>query len=317
MNRSAVAAAFDRSRSRVDSLRLTPGKPVGLLEEAIDTLWKRRGKRLRPHLVYWFGEIAGVSPSRLDLYAWAAEAVHTATLLHDDVVDEADRRRGGPSINRLYDNSIPVLSGDYLISDVLERIATSGEPRLLASLCRNIKLLCRGEALQQEWRYRIPPSLLTILRIRHLKTSPLFTWCGSVGPTLAESPHHFAIRRYLGRFGLLFQLTDDLLDVVGTSGKGVGNDLREGIVNAFVAPLLDEDMRLRSRVLSAFRERAVPPSLLNEVQGAAGSGGIAEEYRRRLRRLADSAVEALASLPDTPTRRALQELPRLVTDRTE
>ena len=129
---------------------------VGKVGEVCATLWNRKGKRLRAQWVFWFGEAFGFKERELQLYAWAIEAIHTATLLHDDVIDQAALRRGGPSANELFDNTLPVSSGDFLLSDAIFQLSEQGHPVLLKLICQAVKDLTQGEVLQYEQRSHIP-----------------------------------------------------------------------------------------------------------------------------------------------------------------
>src|SRR5207248_2047252 len=137
---------------------------------------------------------------RLDLYAWAAEAIHTATLLHDDVIDRADTRRGGPSANALYDNTLPVLAGDYLFSDAIHQVALRGDARLVASLCDTLKQLLSGECLQYEARYTVPKSAEIYREISRHKTASLFVWAALVGPTLSGRIDPASVKSFVEAF---------------------------------------------------------------------------------------------------------------------
>ena len=289
---------------------------AGRIAEVCEEMWRRKGKRLRSHLVYCCGEIVGVPPADLDLYAWAAEAVHTATLLHDDVIDEADMRRGAPSANRMYDNTLPVLSGDYLVSEVIHRLACKGAPELLKSLCLTLKELSAGECVQYGLKYRIPDEPSEYLETARLKTTSLFRWSALVGPTLAVSDHRDDIASFIDAFGLLFQISDDLLDVVGTHEKDRHSDLREGRLNYVTWNMVRANAGLERYVREIFNGRAVDLGLIRrfEVESALASQ-VLDEVRRELGRLADRATRALEPFADSPAAQALQELARLCATR--
>lgn len=233
------------------------------IHQAFHTLWDRPGKKLRPKLVYWFGERYGIPRARLKPYAWAAEAVHTATLLHDDVVDRADQRRGGPSANQLFDNTVPVLSGDYWLARAMQTVAETGSLELVRELCRSVRDLVDGECLQHELRFTIPDAE-TLDRIAVLKTSSLIRWCGLVGPTLAGSSERDAVERFLEDWGREFQRRDDLLDLVGDEGKPAWGDLREGKINWALRQILEVEPVLRAEVETAFARRAIDEALVDK-----------------------------------------------------
>lgn len=239
------------------------------LHRAFFTLWDRPGKELRPKLVYYFGESYGIDRPTLEPFAWAAEAVHTATLLHDDVIDRAETRRGGPSANELFDNTVPVLSGDYWLARAMERVAESGSVPLVRELCRSVREIVEGECLQYETRFTIP-SLAVIERIATLKTAALVRWCGLVGPILADSPDRDEVEAFLVRWGRDFQRRDDVIDIHGNDGKPAWADLREGKINWAFRQVLDGEPALRRDVEKAFAARAIPPALVDEAARLSG-----------------------------------------------
>ncbi len=281
------------------------------LAEVCNTIGLRPGKKLRSRFVFLFGEMAGIEPARLELYAWAAEAIHTATLLHDDVIDRADTRRGGPSANALYDNTLPVLAGDYFLSDAVHQIALHGDARLLAGLCETLKKLLSGECQQYELRYRIPESCEAYREIGRLKTSSLFVWAALVGPTLAGSKFPAeGIAAFVEAFGMLFQYADDMLDLLGSEEKGRWVDLLDGTLNHAAWHLLDSHPVLREATSAAFGRREAPPELLARFERAVRDPAAFAPVLRELARLQVEAEECLAALPDSSATRALRGLSR-------
>ncbi|MEZ4750977.1 MAG: polyprenyl synthetase family protein [Bdellovibrionota bacterium] len=315
----AVATAFERSRPHVNALssyqfEVEP-PDASVVDKVCRSLWDRRGKRLRSHLVFWFGEMAGVEASRLSLYAWAAEAVHTATLLHDDVIDVATVRRGEPSANVLFGNTLPVLSGDYLLSDAVQRIAEKGEPRLLAGLCSALKQLVCGESLQYELRFTIPKSDRIYWRIAELKTGALLKWAALAGPELAQSPWKTSLGSFMTSFGQLFQFSDDLLDVLGAEDKEAWVDLKEGKLNYVTWQLLSREPDLVSYLTQKFAQKQVNDEVVRQVERRV-SKPFLKEVRQRLENLADRAIESLCDLPHGNVRSAAEGLVKLCVDRT-
>lgn len=317
MDSQAVAEAFRRSTPHVDRLRLlrgpwdTPAAPI--IENVCATLWERQGKRLRSHLVYWFGELVGLPAESLHVYSWAAEAIHTATLLHDDIIDRADTRRGKPSANRIFDNTLPILSGDYLLSDAVQQVAARGDGRVLQALCRTLKELVSGEALQYEARYTIPAELSHFEKVARLKTTSLLRWAALAGPTIAEKGVD-EVGRFAEGFGALYQFCDDLLDVVGCATKTRWNDLHEGKLNYVTWHLVQDDPDLRTALMRAFAEKSIGRGLVARFERAASDNKLAP-IRSRLVRLARETEAAITPFPDSPTKQALRGLVALCLDR--
>lgn len=316
---AAVRSAFQKSASfvaKLDRVRGPISPPeVALVEEICGALWERKGKRLRSRLVYWFGEMSGVPESELETYAWAAEAIHTASLLHDDVVDKSELRRGEPSANALYDNTLPVLAGDYLFSDAIHQVALGRNSEILRRLCRTVKDLAQGECLQYQTRFKIPPTERTFLDISRLKTSSLLRWAGEVGPLLNPGLPLAAVGEFLEGFGAVFQFSDDLLDVHGCATKERWSDLREGKLNWVTWKMVAQSPDLRRRVEKDFAKRTVSPELIAAFTRAAGRGED-ESARAELLQRAERAEVWLREFPDCETSEALAGLLRLCLERT-
>lgn len=312
INPSSLAEAFHRSEPRVRLLNRLDGPlsapdapPLG---EVCRALWARPGKRLRSHLVYWFGDLVGIEPERLDLYAWAAEAIHTATLLHDDVIDRAEMRRGGASANRIFDNTLPVLAGDFLFSDAVHQVAVRGDPRLLTGLCEVLKSLASGECLQYELRFRIAENEQVYRTITRLKTSSLFAWAAKVGPTLAGGQLVGAVSRFVDDFGAFFQYADDILDLIGSPDKGRWTDLREGQLNFAAWHLAAACPDLRSWIAGDFAAGKVTTELISEFERNVEAPSVFGVVHAELNALKGHALASLAGLPLSPVTRALREL---------
>jgi len=239
---------------------------VGKIGEVCSLLWSRKGKRLRAQWVYWFGEPYGLIEKDLELYAWAVEAIHTATLFHDDVIDKAPLRRGGPSANVIFDNTLPILSGDYLLSDAIFQLAEKGHFLLLKLMCQAVKEVTQGEVLQYENRFKIPQAISYFETLNRLKTSALLKWSTQVGAILATGSQDPSMTDFALRFGDLYQFTDDLLDLRGSKTKASWQDLTEGKVNEAAFLLLQCFPLLRGEVESAFEKKEISSDLLEKIK---------------------------------------------------
>lgn len=207
----------------------------GLLRETADYVGLGGGKKLRPRLVILAARAVGrgtLDDEHLLPVAAAVEVLHTASLLHDDVVDRAGERRGRPSVNSRYGNELAVLLADYFFTYAFDLALSVLDPRLTRLLCSATREMCEGEIFQIEKRNAI----LTqddYYRIIQCKTSSLFALCTELGALVVDAPDD--IRRALARFGRLsgmaYQITDDVLDYTATDGKWGkprGHDLAEG-----------------------------------------------------------------------------------------
>jgi octaprenyl-diphosphate synthase len=271
-----LESAFDRGQkyfSWLDSLHGPIDRPlVETVEKSCGLIWDRKGKRLRCHFVYWFSEPYHIPATTLELYSWAVEAIHTATLLHDDVIDKAEIRRAGPSANKIFDNTIPVLSGDYLMSDAIHQLALNGNPELLKSMCLALKKLSQGEVLQYQNQFKISESEDFYRLLCDLKTASLLTWAASVGPTLAGSEDKLHALNFANAYGLLYQFTDDILDIRGTHTKSIGQDLNEGKLNWAAWKLTQNDPELKRYLSEAFSAQKITPDL---------SARLADSYNKK------------------------------------
>ncbi|NDD04164.1 MAG: polyprenyl synthetase family protein [Proteobacteria bacterium] len=269
---------------------------VSKIDEVCAVLWQRKGKRLRAQWVFWFGEAFGRSQKQLKLYAWAVEAIHAATLLHDDVIDRSSLRRGGPSANMLFDNTLPILSGDYLLSDAIFQLAENGSPLLTKLMCQAVKEVTQGEVLQYEHRYKIPEDPNYFDKLNRLKTSSLLKWASQVGAVLANDREDSACSEFANRYGALFQFTDDVLDLRGSSTKEAWQDIREGKVNEVLFLLLSSYPRLKKVLLEAFLTPDIRTEFLEELKYYTKQKMFTENLEYTLERKQNECKEAMRAL---------------------
>ena len=226
--------------------------PNQTCREEINRLLKRtvlrKGKRLRPILTHLMGNLLGLRPEEVKLYADSIELVHAASLSHDDVIDQAITRRGIPSINT-EGNKSAVLAGDFLLARVMSDLAVRGRRELVKEMGDVVASLSWGEWLQLEASRHRRYNREILEQIALHKTAAVMTWCivapaymASFPPTLLEHC------RRLGReFGLAFQWMDDILDFSPHSAKEPLLDLKNGLVNAVVYEHLDRHSELKQR----------------------------------------------------------------------
>jgi len=266
------------------------------------------GKRIRPRLVFLASGALGGAPFELEL-ALAVELLHSATLLHDDLIDEAETRRGREAAYRRYGNAVSVLSGDFLLSRLLHVIAKTGSLRLVEMFAETAKTLSEGEVLQFQVAALEDYSLENYERIITAKTAALMALAAE-GPAVlkgVDGVQREALRRFGLLYGQAFQMRDDYLDLMGSPevlGKPVGGDVREG--KATLIPLLL--MERFPEVREILRRRGREEGDLERLRVLARGSGVAEEVEARIRERALLAVEALRPLPDSPYKAALQEL---------
>lgn len=270
------------------------------------------GKRIRPMLVLLFANALGQQGR--DRYELAAtvEFIHTATLLHDDVVDESALRRGRETANALFGNAASVLVGDFLYSRAFQMMVSVNRMKVLNVLADATNVIAEGEVLQLMNMHDPDLAVADYLRVIRFKTAKLFEASARLGAVLADASSEVeeACAAYGRGLGTAFQLVDDLLDYEGTTsqlGKNVGDDLREGKPTL---PLLVAMERAsaeeRALIRHAIEEGEV--SRLSEIVEIVRRTGALEATREAARAEADKAALCLASLPPSKYREALLNL---------
>lgn len=288
---------------------------VKQIEEVCSVLWDRKGKRLRSQWVFWFGETQGISAEELKIYAWAVEAIHTATLLHDDVIDKAPLRRGGPSANELYDNTLPILSGDYLLSDAIFQVAEQGHPHLVKLLCLAVKEVTQGEVLQYEQKYKLPTSTEYFEKLNRLKTSALLKWASQVGPVLKTGKESQPILEFALNYGALYQFTDDILDIRGTPTKESWQDLKEGKINEACYLLLNWYPSLKEELMPALEEKNCDNRLIRSFKNRSQTSVFQGKLEQILKKRKEECLKTLQAIENPTLQENLHTLVCLTVDR--
>ena len=281
------------------------------------------GKHLRPICVALAAKLgSGFGPVARDL-AMAVELMHNATLLHDDVIDVGELRRGQPAARLVYGNAATVLAGDWLLVEALKRIRRSGHQELLAPALDTLDEMIAAEAIQLENRGRVNLNRKDYFRVVDGKTAALFRLAMRAGATAGGLPAKqvTALERYGTHFGAAFQLVDDLLDVAGDprlTGKTAFSDLHEGRMTYPLLLALQRDASLQRWVARLLRERAdepLPPRVRDRLQQTLRRTGIIHDCRALARRRAQDAIDCLAPLPAGPGRSVLASLAAIPVER--
>jgi len=226
------------------------------VEKSVRHLLRLKGKRLRPMCVALAARVGqGFTPAARDI-AISAELVHAATLLHDDVVDLGDKRRGEPTARMLYGNAASIFGGDWLLVEALRRIDAAGTPGVLADVLEVLREMLSAESLQLACRGRFDPNVAVYMKIVEGKTASLFRWALASGGRAGglPLPGCRALAAYGERLGVAFQVIDDLLDVTGDPdalGKSLFADLREGKTTYPLLLALERDPKLAPTVRAA------------------------------------------------------------------
>ena len=285
---------------------------VALIDQIATYIVSAGGKRIRPMLVLLFSNALGFAGRERFELAATVEFIHTATLLHDDVVDESALRRGRRTANALFGNAASVLVGDFVYSRAFQMMVGAGKMRVLEVLADATNVIAEGEVLQLMNMHDPDVSVDDYLRVIRFKTAKLFEASARLGAVLAGADPGVeeACAAYGRSLGTAFQLVDDLLDYEGATerlGKNVGDDLREGKPTL---PLLIAMERgtAEQRVLLRGAIEHGEVARLDEVIALVRATGALEATRQAARAEADKACKVLELLPATAYREALLDL---------
>jgi octaprenyl-diphosphate synthase len=285
---------------------------VVLIRQVAEYIIGGGGKRLRPALVLLSAGALGYRGTAHHALAAVVEFIHTATLLHDDVVDESALRRGQPTANTLFGNAASVLVGDFVYSRAFQMMVNVGDMRVLQVLADATNIIAEGEVLQLMNCRNADIEEEGYLQVIRYKTAKLFEAAGRLGAILAGAAPEVeqAMAAYGSHLGTAFQLIDDALDYsgeVGVIGKNIGDDLAEG---KSTLPLIYV-MRNGTAEEAALVRRAVSSGGLAELEGvlvAIRRSGALDYTRRQAEVEAEAASAALAVIPATQYRDSLIQL---------
>ena len=271
-----------------------------LLDSALRYVNEGTGKKMRPILLLLVAKYLGNVNIKMLASASAMEMLHTASLLHDDVIDESDKRRGRPSVNVAYNNSIAVLVGDYILSQSLNNAATTRDYRIVEELSILGKALTRGELMQLDLQRNGSYSEENYINVIKYKTASLFVCCCACAVYSADTDTEMLERfkKFGENIGICFQIKDDLFDYYSNDvGKPTGSDMREGKITLPALYVLENS---NNPILEPIRAKLTASQFLDEneigqlirISIEEGGIGYAENMIERYR------SEALALLPD-------------------
>jgi octaprenyl-diphosphate synthase len=279
------------------------------------------GKRVRPAVLLMCARIGGYRGEAATLYAAVVEFIHTATLVHDDMIDDAGVRRGREAVHSRWGNDITVLLGDYLYIKSMGMALTVDSLELVRLLCEVTLRMIEGELYQLTKTGVVDLTEEEHLEIIRRKTAYLFGGCGQIGAILGDLPEaqQLALRDYGFNLGIAFQLVDDLLDYTADEevlGKPVGGDIREGKMTLPAIYLLQQDSgRARPLLESMVQDRSFSPDAWAELRGLMAEHQVIEKAYERAVSFAEAAKQQLATFPPTPEIDALRALPDYVLSR--
>jgi len=291
-----------------------------VFRDAVAHLFTTPGKLLRPTLVFLSSRFGPGEDREVVLnLAESLELVHTASLVHDDVVDRAQMRRNIQTVNAKWNDDVALIVGDYLFAKAYALAAVLPKPEVIAIVAQTVFALCDGELGEITATPSLPSETAYLDRIE-LKTASLYAACSQGAALLADAePDHVAALGAFGTsLGMAFQITDDVLDLVGDEeefGKTVGHDLLEGMPTLPMIYAVEErdgsSGELEARILAPAKTEHDMRALLAEIRGSSGP----ERARQRALAFHDAALRALDRLPDRPERDALRDAADFVVSR--
>jgi len=285
---------------------------VALVNQISHYIVSAGGKRIRPMLVLLFANALGFRGKEHHELAAVVEFIHTATLLHDDVVDESSLRRGRKTANALFGNAASVLVGDFLYSRSFQMMVSLNRMRVLEVLSDATNVIAEGEVLQLMNMHDPDISVDDYLRVIRSKTAKLFEASARLGAVLCDAPPAVeeACADYGRALGTAFQLIDDLLDYEGATavlGKNVGDDLREGKPTLPLLHAMNHGEPEERQLIRTAIEQGEVDQLPRIIEVVRRTGAL-EATRKAARHEADIARAALSNLPPSQYRSALLEL---------
>lgn len=293
---------------------------VLLLDKIMSYIVKRKGKQMRPMFVFLCaGTCGGITDSTFR-GASLIELLHTATLVHDDVVDEANYRRGFFSVNALWKNKVAVLVGDFLLSRGLILSIENNDFNLLRIVTNAVREMSEGELLQIEKSRRLDINEEVYYDIIRQKTASLIASCCAVGASSAGAPQEVVekMRAFGEKIGMAFQIKDDLFDYGEMEiGKPLGIDIREKKMTLpLIYALAHSGWLEKRRIISIVKNESEKPKKVKEVIAYVKQSGGIQYAIEKMNQFHRDALAILESFPESPYRKSLKDLVQFTIDRT-
>ncbi|MCD6060552.1 MAG: Octaprenyl-diphosphate synthase [Moraxellaceae bacterium] len=315
--KSIVSVVADDFAAVDTFIRKSLESDVPLIHEVGHYIVQGGGKRLRPLVCLLTARACGYGGSRHIEVASIIEMLHTATLLHDDVVDESGLRRGRATANARWDNPTAVLVGDYLISRSFALMVALREPVVLDVMSAGTVVIAEGEVLQLINQRDPDTTEERYLQVIYGKTAKLFEVAAETGASLGNRDYQSACATFARHLGAAFQIIDDVLDYTSSAdvmGKNVGDDLAEGkptlpLIQAIKAAPAAEAELIRDAIRTGGLEH------LQDIIAIVQRCGALEYTRQRAQAESEQALAALAPLPSSPFKAALEDLTRMALTR--
>ena len=321
----ALAQIFEPIRADLELVDREFGRHIQSHVDLIPTIGKyiqtSGGKRIRPAVLLMAARLTGYQGDRAILYAAVVEFIHTATLVHDDIIDDSDLRRGRLAVHSRWGNDITVLLGDYLYIKSMAMALTHDTIDLVRVLCDVTLNMIEGELYQLTKNGDADITEDEHFDIIRRKTAYLFGGCAEIGGMLGKmgAEREAALRDYGFNLGIAFQIVDDLLDVTGDAealGKPVGGDLREGKMTLPLIHLLQQNEEVGGRIVrDIISSKTVAPGQWEELQRVLKEHRSIEFAYRRASEFAERAKKPLHAFPPSSEREALLALPDYILSR--
>lgn len=282
---------------------------VPLLDKITHYIIRRKGKQMRPMFLFLTAKMLGEINEKTYQSASLVELLHTASLVHDDVVDDANERRGFFSVNALWKNKIAVLVGDYMLSRVLLHSLENNNVRALQIVARAVREMSEGELLQIEKARKLDITEAIYFDVIRQKTASLIaTVCESAAASVDREDMTDRMRKFGELVGLAFQVKDDIFDygTPGNIGKPTGNDIRERKMTLpLIYALQHSDKAIRKELMNIVKNHNEEKKYVQRaIQLVIAAGGIEYAYKRMIE-LKTEALDLLTDIPDSESKRAL------------
>jgi octaprenyl-diphosphate synthase len=293
---------------------------IPLLNIILNYILRRKGKQMRPLLVFLTAKLNGTISESAYVAATFIELLHTASLVHDDVVDDANERRGALSINALWNSKIAVLVGDYMLSKGMLISVEKNRFDMLEIVSEAVKSMSEGELLQLQKARKLNIKEEDYFKIIISKTAALISACTACGArSVTDDSETIQLMKDFGEnIGIAFQIRDDLLDYEGTglTGKTGGNDIKEKKITLPLIYALEQSENTKRRhILNIVRNKKKTKSEINEVISFVSDYGGMDYAELKMNQYRDKALAILDTYPDSEVKESLREFVRYTTSR--